>query len=163
MEAVRFLTNQHRALEAAFHEALDLDDHGAKRSRFVDIADALAMHLAAEEDVFYPAVHGRANEDLLLESLEEHLAMKRLLADLLERAGDDDTFQPKLKVLFEEAEHHHQEEERKLFPGVQERMSLAHREELGLAMEGWQGALQAEGRPRCAMPDQTSAARSLDR
>ena len=66
--------------------------------------------------MFYPAVHADRNEDVLLESLEEHLGLKRLVADLLALPGDDVTFPPKLHVLRELAEHHHGDEERNCFP-----------------------------------------------
>ena len=83
MEATDYLTRQHREIEEALRTALATDDPAVKRSQFLDIADALIMHIAAEEQVFYPAVHRQPNEDVLLESLEEHLALKRLLSDLL--------------------------------------------------------------------------------
>ena len=50
---------------------------------FVQIADALAIHAAIEEKHFYPAVNKRPTMDILLDSVEEHLEIKRLIADLL--------------------------------------------------------------------------------
>jgi hemerythrin superfamily protein len=161
MEAVDYLTQQHREIEQALREALGADDAVVKRSRFLDIADALTLHIASEEQVFYPAVHGNRNEDVLLESLEEHLALKRLIADLLALGGDDITFQPKLHVLRELSEHHHRDEERKLFPAVRERMDAARREALGREMEALQLRLRAAGAPRRVVPQQTTAAAPL--
>ncbi len=161
MEATDYLTRQHREMEEALHKALATDDPDAKRSQFLDIADALIMHIAAEEQVFYPAVHRQPNEDVLLESLEEHLALKRLLSDLLALQGDDVTFQPKLHVLREQAEHHHRDEERKLFPEVREKLDAAQREALGHEMDALQMRMQARGRPRKAVHEQTDAAEPL--
>ena len=161
MEATDYLTRQHRDIERALREALDTDNPDAKRSRFLDIADALILHIAAEEQVFYPAVHDEPNEGVLLESLEEHLAIKRLLSDLLALHGDDVTFQPKLHVLREQAEHHHKDEEKKLFPEVRERFDDAWREALGRKMEALELSLQARGQPRRAVHAQTDAARPL--
>ena len=161
MEATDYLTRQHREIEEALHKALATDDPDAKRSQFLDIADALIMHIAAEEQVFYPAVHRQPNEDVLLESLEEHLALKRLLSDLLALQGDDVTFQPKLHVLREQAEHHHRDEERKLFPEVREKLDAAQREALGHEMDALQMRMQARGRPRKAVHEQTDAAEPL--
>lgn len=161
MEATDYLTRQHREIELALREALDADNPDVKRSRFLDIADALILHIAAEEQVFYPAVHDRPNEDVLLESLEEHLAIKRLLSDLLALHGDDATFQPKLHVLREQAEHHHKDEEKKLFPEVRERFDDAWREALGRRMEALELGLQARGTPRRTVHGQTDAAQPL--
>jgi len=161
MEATEYLTRQHREIEQALRDALDADNPDVKRSRFLDIADALILHVAAEELVFYPAVHDLPNEDVLLESLEEHLALKRLLSDLLALQGDDVTFQPKLHVLREQAEHHHKDEEKKLFPEVRERFDAAWREALGRRMEALELGLQARGTPRRSVHEQTDAAQPL--
>ena len=161
MEATDFLTRQHRDIEQALRKALATADDAARRSQFLDIADALILHIASEEQVFYPAVHANPNEDILLESLEEHLALKRLLADLLELPGDDVTFQPKLHVLREQAEHHHKDEEKKLFPEVREKLDEDRREALGHEMEALQLRLQAGGTPRRAVRTQTTAAEPL--
>ena len=161
MEATEYLTRQHREIEQALRDALAVENPDVKRSRFLDIADALILHIAAEELVFYPAVHDQPNEDVLLESLEEHLALKRLLSDLLALQGDDVTFQPKLHVLREQAEHHHRDEERKLFPEVREKLDEAQREALGREMEAQELRMQARGKPRKAVHGQTDAAQPL--
>ena len=161
MEATEYLTRQHREIEQALREALDTENPDAKRSRFLDIADALILHIAAEELVFYPAVHDEPNEDVLLESLEEHLALKRLLSDLLALQGDDVTFQPKLHVLREQAEHHHRDEERKLFPEVRAKFDSDRLEALGREMETLELTMQARGKPRRTVHGQTEAAQPL--
>lgn len=161
MEATEYLTRQHREIEEALRTALATEDADVKRSQFLDIADALILHIAAEEQVFYPAVHRQPNEDVLLESLEEHLALKRLLSDLLALDGDDVTFQPKLHVLREQAEHHHRDEERKLFPAVREKFDAARLAALGREMDALEMRMQAAGKPRKSVHDQTDAAQPL--
>ena len=161
MDATDYLTRQHRELEQSLRKALATEDAAARRSQFLDIADALILHIASEEQVFYPAVHGNRNESVLLESLEEHLAIKRLLSDLLELAGDAVTFVPKLHVLRELAEHHHGDEEKKLFPEVRERLGAERLEAIGREMEALQLRLQAGGKPRRAVRGQTVAAEPL--
>ena len=161
MEATEYLTRQHREIEQALRRALESTDPQVRRSRFLDIADALTVHIAAEEQVFYPAVHDKPNEAVLLESLEEHLGLKRVLSDLQALAGDDITFQPKLHVLREQAEHHHRDEERKLFPAVRAQFDEARRRALGHEMEQLELSLQARGKPRKAVLGQTDAAEPL--
>ena len=161
MEAIAYLTGQHRDIEHALRKALATDDAAARRSQVLDVADALILHITAEEQVFYPAVHADPNEDVLLESLEEHLALKRLLSDLLVLHPDDVTFQPKLHVLREQAEHHHKDEEKKLFPEVRGKFDDDRREALGREMEALQLRMQAVGKPRRAVHGQTAAAEPL--
>jgi hemerythrin superfamily protein len=161
MEATDYLTGQHREIERVLGEALETEDASAKRSRFLDIADALILHITSEEQVFYPAVHDAPNEDVLLESLEEHLAIKRLLADLLVLPGDDATFQPKLHVLRELCEHHHRDEEKKLFPEVRAKRDAERREALGEQMQALQLEMQMRGKPRRSVHGQTAAAEPL--
>jgi hemerythrin superfamily protein len=157
MEATEYLTGQHREIERVLREALDTGNAAAKRSRFLDIADALILHVTSEEQVFYPAVRDAPNEDVLLESLEEHLAIKRLLV----LPGDDATFQPKLHVLRELCEHHHRDEEKKLFPEVRAKRDAERREALGEQMQALQLEMQMRGKPRRSVHGQTAAAEPL--
>jgi hemerythrin superfamily protein len=159
MEAIEFLISQHEEMETLLRKVLDSDDAGSTHALFVKAADRLTMHMTAEEEVFYPAVRARRTEDILLESLEEHLW---LLADLLELEPSQQTFEPKFKVLKEQAEHHHKEEEEHLFPKVKKLLDSAQRMALGEAMAQLQAQLQAQGRPREAVTEQTGEAAPLE-
>jgi hypothetical protein len=87
--------------------------------------------------VFYPTVRAPETEDLVLESIEEHKAMKRTLLDLAEVPAGDETFQAKLATLKELVVHHaKQEEERKLFPLLRALMSTEQREALAQELTG---------------------------
>lgn len=160
MDAVDLLVRQHREMERAMARVLDDNDKDTK-ARFADVADHLTTHIASEEEVFYPAVRERRTEDILLESLEEHLSLKRLLADLLELEPADQTFEPKFKVLKEQAEHHHKEEEEHLFPKVKRILDGSERERLGVQMLAVQERLQTRGEPREAVASQTDSAAPL--
>ena len=118
MDAVQYLVKQHREMEKALADVLETTDCAERQRLFEIAADHLTMHISSEEEVFYPAVKARRTEDILLESLEEHLSLKRLLADLNDLETTDQTFEPKFKVLKEQTEHHHKEEEEHLFPKV---------------------------------------------
>ena len=161
MDAIELLTSQHRRLEALLKTVLDSREPGARAEQLAQAGDELAVHISAEEAVFYPAVHAARTEDILLESLEEHLSLKRLLADLLALAPDDETFEPKCKVLSEQAEHHHGEEEENLFPKVRKLLHASQRLELGRQMQEHQALLRSQGRPRDAVKAQTTAAEPL--
>lgn len=161
MDAVELLIGQHRSLEqrmARLHEAASDADRAAL---VAEVGDHLTVHLASEEEIFYPAVRAAGTEDILLESLEEHLSLKRLLADLLELAPGAPTFEPKFKVLKEQAEHHHKEEEEHLFPTVCKLIEAPARTLLGEKMLALQRRLQRQGAPREAVADQTDEAAPL--
>jgi len=105
---------------------------GDKRALFTELADKLAAHAAVEEQLFYPAVMAKQTEDQLREAVEEHLSVKRLLADLIALSPRDNAFDTKLKVLKEQVQHHaHKEEEAKLFPKVKKLFNADERAALG--------------------------------
>lgn len=159
MHAVELLVTQHRRLEELFSKVMDAK--GDERGRlFGEAADYLVVHFTMEERNFYPAVKARRTEDVLLESLEEHLSLKRVLADLLELAPTDERFEPKIHVLKEQAEHHHKEEEEHLFPKVRKLFDDAQLEELGTEMEKTMSELR-KGQPRGLVFNQTDAAAPL--
>src|SRR3982751_4711543 len=161
MDAIELLVTQHRALEALLGEVLDASDETSMDARFARAGDELTMHLSAEELIFYPAVKARRTEDILLESLEEHLSLKRLLADLLALAPAERTFEPKFKVLKEQVEHHHKEEEEHLFPKVRSLLDAPEREALGAEMIAHQEKLRREGDARETIANETAAAAPL--
>jgi hemerythrin superfamily protein len=161
MNAIDFLTAQHRVLEGMFTEVLDGDDVEKGVLVFQKLGDHLTTHLISEEQIFYPAVRAERTEDILLESLEEHLSLKRLLADLLVLASKAQTFIPKFKVLSEQTIHHHKEEEDHLFPKVRSARSNDKLEALGQEMAQLQLRLQREGAPRETVAGQTSTAEPL--
>ena len=161
-DAVDLLVQQHRRLETLLAELVGEASADQRSTRLKRAGDELALHLSAEEQVFYPAVHAERTENILLESLEEHLSLKRLLADLLALAPDDTTFSPKCKVLREQVEHHHSEEEEHLFPTVLKLLDAARREQLGLQMLQQQAVLRRAGQPRAVAAAQTEAAESLN-
>ena len=162
MDAVEYLIGQHRSLESLLKQVLETDDVGQKRTLFARLADELTVHMSSEEQVFYPAVRARRTEDILLESLEEHLSLKRLLADLIDLAPIEKTFEPKFKVLKEQTEHHHQEEEEHLFPKVRKLVEPEQLADLGAQMQALQQGLQDMGAPREKVTEQTSEAAPLD-
>ena len=161
MEAVQFLINQHREMEKALANVLEASEPTERKARFSAAADHLTMHITSEEEVFYPAVKAKRTEDILLESLEEHLSLKRLMADLMDLDASEQTFEPKFKVLKEQTEHHHKEEEEHLFPKVLKLLGEEQRDELGDEMIDLQMKLGRQGDPRELVVDQTDAAAPL--
>ena len=161
MNAIELLESQHREVESLFSKIEKARTSASKTKLFEQIADKLAVHAAIDEHHFYPAVKEKRTEDILLESLEEHLAIKRVLADLLDLDAGDETFDAKLKVLKEEVEHHVGEEESDLFPKVRAVIDEDQLEAIGQEMSDEQVELEEQGDPRNAVPAETSQAASI--
>ena len=156
MDAIELLKAQHREVEALFGALGRAKGPDRKDRLFDQIADKLAVHASIEEIHFYPAVKARRTQDILLESLEEHLGIKRVLADLLDIDALDETFDAKIKVLEELVRHHVDEEEHELFPKVKKLMDRQALESLASAMEDTETRLLEIGTPRKTVPGETS-------
>jgi hemerythrin superfamily protein len=161
MNAIEMLKQQHREVEALFAQFKKARSAGPQRKIFEQIADALAVHATIEEKHFYPSVKKKATEDLLLESLEEHLEIKRVIADLLVLDAKDPTFEAKVTVLEEDVQHHVGEEEKELFPKVEKLFDEETLEAIAEAMEETRDELLEEGNPREAIPAETETASHL--
>jgi len=161
MNAIELLKSQHREVAKLFSKAEKAKRPADKGELFDQIADKLAVHAAIEEHHFYPAVKAKRTEDILLESLEEHLGIKRVIADLMDTDADDETFGAKLKVLQEQVEHHVEEEETDLFPKVSKLFDGEQLEAIGQEMSAEQAELEAEGSPRRSVPSETEHAASI--
>lgn len=161
MNAVDLLISQHRSLEARMKETKEAQEPETVARLLAQVGDHLTTHIASEERIFYPAVNAKRTEDILLESLEEHLSLKRLLADLLELRPDEKTFEAKFKVLAEQTVHHHKEEEEDLFPKVRKLLDAAQLDALGQQMLDLQLSMQRAGSPREQVATETDRAAPL--
>ncbi len=159
--ALDMLEGQHREVEELFAKLERAGRGERKQKLFTQIADKLAVHAAIEETAFYPAVKAERTEDILLESLEEHLGIKRVLSDLIDLDADDETFDAKAKVLQEQVEHHVEEEEGDLFPKVKKIFDEETLVAIAQQMAELQEELLAKGNPRLAVPAQTDEAAPL--
>lgn len=168
MDAIKLLKTQHDEVEALFAKFEKIESADEKLAIFQQIGDMLAAHATIEEKVFYPAAyqigHAEGDEevqDLLHEAVEEHLSIKRILADLLEMDPDDDAFKAKVLVVKEQVEHHVEEEEGELFKNVKKEMSKEDLEAMGIEMEELFNAL-LPGEPRFEVPKETEEAAPLE-
>ena len=159
MNAIEMLKQQHREVDDLFEE-FEGAGVGAKKTKSkicMQIADALAVHAELEEQIFYPEAKQASNkvEDLLREAVEEHLSVKRLLADIMAAGLDDPQLDAKVSVLKEQVQHHVEEEEKELFPKVKKACSAEQLEDMGRRMEIMAEQLEGEGEPAASIPDQT--------
>jgi hemerythrin superfamily protein len=161
MNAIELLESQHREVEDLFSQIEGTRDSDEKDRLFIELADRLAIHTSIEEHNFYPAVKAQQTEEILLESLEEHLGVKRVLSDLLDTETDDETFGAKLKVLKDLVSHHVEEEEGTLFPKVAKLLDGDELEALGQTMSAEQAELEDKGSPHESVPAETEKAATI--
>jgi hemerythrin superfamily protein len=162
MNALELIHQQHEEVSKLFKKYEKLRDHDdAGRQRlFEQVADRLGAHAKIEELYLYPALKRDDTEDELREALEEHLAVKRLIADLLDMEPSDAEFDAKMKVLQEQVEHHVEEEEDELFKAARKLLTKDQLDDLGIQLEEEYDALMDED-PREAVPDETDRAAPL--
>lgn len=163
MNAIKILEDQHREVEQLFKAFKALGDEAfdEKYDLFTQIADALALHAAIEEKVFYPSVLANETEEVLREAVQEHLSVKRLLADLLDLEANDEEFDAKMTVLEEQVLHHVKEEESEMLPKVRKMFEADSLEQLGVQMENLAAELLAEGEPSKNIPNEIEQAAPL--
>jgi hemerythrin-like domain-containing protein len=113
MKATELLKHQHQEVKAIF-KALE-NKEGNARAHLEKLANSLSAHMVIEQELFYPAVF-EADEDLVLESYEEHAVARFALKRLLKTSPSDQTFIARVTTLKELIEHHVEEEEDDLFP-----------------------------------------------
>ena len=162
IDALELLTMQHDEVEMLIEQIENSDDPEEKMVLFQELADKIAAHSTMEEKLFYPSVMADQTEDLLVESTEEHLSVKRILADMLDLEGDDERFDAKLSVLKEQIRHHaRDEEEGELFPKLRRLLSQDDLAALGNECLAMFEAVLEMGDPRMNVPAETGEAAQL--
>ena len=111
-DATHILAADHRAVEALFEE-FEKASGSDRKAKIADrICTELKIHAQIEEEVFYPALKGMIDDDLLKEAYVEHDGAKLLINDIVASGPDDEYFEAKVTVLSEEIKHHVKEEEK---------------------------------------------------
>ncbi len=96
MKATELLKHQHDEVKAIFKQLEGKADHA--KARVEKLANSLSAHMVIEQELFYPAVF-EADEDLVLESYEEHAVARFALKRLLKTEPSDETFAAKVTTL----------------------------------------------------------------
>jgi len=162
MNAIDMLKQDHRLVEELFEAIEESRDASEREELFIELADALAVHAALEENIFYPACKSEDSEDSLLEALQEHLQAKRLLADLLDMDAMNEVFMAKIKVLKEAIKHHVAEEENEIMPEARDLLGDDMLMALGNEMIVKRVELEMKGEPRLQIPSETEEAPALE-
>lgn len=135
LNAIQLLSADHRTVEGLFEKFEETDSMAEQHKLAQKICQELAVHTMIEEEIFYPALRGNAEEDLLDEAYVEHDGAKMLVRELMTSEPGDEYFKAKVTVLKEQIEHHVKEEEKSrdsLF--AQARKAEVDLDELGAEM-----------------------------
>lgn len=113
-DAISLLKADHRQVETWFEQFEKARSDDRKRDLAANICDALRVHTAIEEEIFYPAFYeATQEEDLHHEAIVEHDGAKKLIAEIESSGPDDEFYDARVSVLSEMIKHHVKEEEQR--------------------------------------------------
>jgi hemerythrin superfamily protein len=136
MDAIKLIKQDHRTVKGLFRK-LGKATRRADRQKFAEqLIRELSIHAAVEEELLYPALRSRAarNGEHVLDALEEHHAVKLVLAEVDKMNAGDERHSAKMHVVRELVESHIEEEEQRLLPRLEKLFDVDEREVMGKAM-----------------------------
>src|SRR3546814_15162087 len=109
IDVTKILAQDHRTVEDLFEQFEKARGADRKQKLVQQLCTELNIHTMIEEEIFYPALRGKIEEDMLDEAYVEHDSAKILIMDLEAAEPDEDFYDAKVAVLKEQVEHHHRE------------------------------------------------------
>ena len=141
------LANQHRRVIALLDEAQETAESGAIRS----LADEIAGHMLAEEELVYPLRYAP------LRAVEEHALLRYALERVLVANPEHLSFDARLRMLRDLLVHHCDREERAELPNLEKTLGARRSRHLAervgrrfreLVARGYRHALGIDGTAR---------------
>ncbi len=111
-DATHILEQEHREVEDLFEKYENASGKDRKEKIAQKICHELKIHALIEEEIFYPALRGKIEDDLLDEAYVEHDGAKMLINEIAEGGPDEEFYDAKVTVLKEQIAHHVKEEEK---------------------------------------------------
>lgn len=136
MDPVRLIKQDHRRVKVLFRRLEQAKTKSERQKVGEELIEELSVHAAIEEQLIYPMIR-RASERAqhhVLNALEEHHAMKLLLAELDKMKAHEERYGSKFHVVRESVESHIEEEEEKLLPLLERQLDPQRSKELVEAM-----------------------------
>jgi len=136
MDPVRLIKQDHRRVKVLFRRLEQAKSKSERQKVGEELIEELSVHAAIEEQLVYPIIR-RASERAqqhVLNALEEHHAMKLVLAELDKMKADEERYASKFHVVRESVESHIDEEEEKLLPLLERQLDAQRSKELTEAM-----------------------------
>ena len=111
-DGLQLLSSDHRKVEELFAQFEKASGATAKEKIVRQICTELKVHSMIEEEIYYPEIRGKVEEDALDEAYVEHDSAKLLINELEAAEPDESFYDAKVTVLQELIEHHVAEEEK---------------------------------------------------
>jgi hypothetical protein len=111
-DGLQLLAEDHRKVEDLFARFEKASGASAKEKIVKTICTELKIHSMIEEEIYYPAINGKVEQDALDEAYVEHDSAKLLINELEAAEPDEEFYDAKVKVLQELIDHHVKEEEK---------------------------------------------------
>jgi hypothetical protein len=144
-DAIALLKADHRTVEELFEKFEGAKSPTKQTALAKEICTELIIHTIIEEEIFYPALKGKIEDDMYDEAHVEHDGAKLLISQILAGSPDEDFWEAKVTVLSEEIKHHvHEEEMPKEGMFAQARAADVDLDALGAQMADRKAALKAQ-------------------
>lgn len=137
VDALELLTSQHDEIDVLIAELATQASPTTHNLTVTKLVEQLAMHLALEQELFYPAVSTALSNEVYDELLAEHAEIKRVLADMLWIESQDSEFGNRLTSLKSLLCWHSTWQERELFETIAETMTADQLAALGGRLNAW--------------------------
>ena len=111
-DGLQLLAQDHRKVEDLFARYEKASGAPAKQKIVQQICTELKIHTMIEEEIYYPAIRGKVEDEALDEAWVEHDSAKTLVNELEAAEPDESFYDAKVSVLKELIEHHVKEEEK---------------------------------------------------
>ncbi len=137
MDAVEFLTNEHKKAEQLFEQIEASTDPSEKQRLLDQVMTELKAHTKIEEEVLYALVREEleGGAKLFEEAMQEHQEAKKAMQELEGMTPTDEEWQAHFEILMHGVLHHAKEEETEMFPKMRETFSQERLDELGQQLE----------------------------
>lgn len=162
VDAITLLKADHRKVEDLFETYENSKSKSVKAKLAQQICMELTIHATIEEEIFYPAVKGQVEDDMLDEAYVEHDGAKMMIGEILAGNPGDDFYDAKVKVLSEEIKHHVKEEEQRDGIFAQAKKAGVDMMELGVRLAARKAALMKEYKASGVPTPQTRSMRGVE-
>jgi hemerythrin superfamily protein len=140
VSAIELLKQQHREVDDLFQRIKSTT--GDERIALLgQVAEALTIHAALEEQYFYPFARQQGVDGLIDESFQDHAEVKQLISEILQAKQTDPRLDGLCLRLERMVTEHVSQEENALLPKVMavsnEEDLVTMREEMEQAIDNW--------------------------
>jgi len=137
MDVIALLTRDHAEVDELFRRVNLSEKPETIDELTKQIVRELSVHAAVEEQFVYPILRAKVDDGSALadEAIDEHQAVKRLLADLEKLEAGSADHSKALDELIRDVRHHVEEEEGELFPKLRDALDQSTLDRLGSIVE----------------------------